>query len=193
MSASLRRDGSPAASLHPRSEARDAPVPCIVLDTLRKQNEVFQWAAPAMSLFRLFAGPLMLFLALASVPARAAGPIDCELRFSMSGWSVFYKHATGIGTVTCDNGQSMKVRISAKGGGLTFGKSSIENGLGKFTEVHAIGDVIGGYAAAEAHAGASKSASARVVTKGPISLALSGKGRGWDGGVAFGNFIISRR
>jgi len=30
------------------------------------------------------------------------------------------------------------------------------------------------------------------VTKGPISLALSGKGRGWDVGVAFGNFIISR-
>ncbi|WP_092409951.1 hypothetical protein [Dokdonella immobilis] len=136
---------------------------------------------------------LIATLAVAGSAAQAAGPIDCELRFSMSGWSIFYKRATGVGTVTCDNGQSMQVRISAKGGGLTFGKSSIEGGLGKFTEVYAIEDIIGGYATAEAHAGASKSASARVVTKGPISLALSGKGRGWDLGVAFGSFIISKR
>lgn len=133
-----------------------------------------------------------LMLAVLSAPAFAAGPIDCELRFSMSGWSAFYKHATGSGTVTCDNGQSMKVNISAKGGGLTFGKSEIDNGIGKFSEVYNIEDIIGGYATAEAHAGAVKSASARVVTKGPISLALSGKGRGWDVGVAFGNFIISK-
>jgi len=140
--------------------------------------------------------PLMfssfLMLAALSAPALAAGPIDCELRFSMSGWSAFYKHATGSGTVTCDNGQSMKVSISAKGGGLSFGKSEIDNGIGKFSEVYNIEDIIGGYATAEAHAGAVKSASARVVTKGPISLALSGKGRGWDLGVAFGNFIISK-
>jgi hypothetical protein len=140
--------------------------------------------------------PLMvsgfLMLAALSAPALAAGPIDCELRFSMSGWSAFYKHATGSGTVTCDNGQSMKVSISAKGGGLSFGKSEIDNGIGKFSEVYNIEDIIGGYATAEAHAGAGKSASARVVTKGPISLALSGKGRGWDLGVAFGNFIISK-
>jgi hypothetical protein len=131
-------------------------------------------------------------MASGATTAYAAGPIDCELHFSMSGWSAFYKHSTGTGTVTCDNGQSMKVKISAKGGGLTFGKSRIDNGLGKFTEVYAIEDIIGGYATAEAHAGASKSASARVVTKGPISLALSGKGKGWDIGVAFGNFIISK-
>jgi len=127
----------------------------------------------------------LMFLLMASAQA---APIDCELRFSMSGWSVFYKHSTGSGTVTCDNGQTMKVKISAKGGGLTFGKSRIDDGIGKFTEVYAIEDIIGGYATAEAN----KSASARVVTKGPISLALSGKGRGWDVGVAFGNFIISR-
>ncbi len=144
---------------------------------------------------RSFAGfaVAVILMASASTPAQAAGSIDCELHFSMSGWSAFYKHSTGTGTVTCDNGKSMKVKISAKGGGITFGKSSIENGLGKFTEVYAIEDIIGGYATAEAHAGANKSASARVVTKGPISLALSGKGRGWDLGVAFGNFIISRR
>jgi len=149
-----------------------------------------------LEVFTMTRFPLMvssfLMLAALSAPALAAGPIDCELRFSMSGWSAFYKHATGSGTVTCDNGQSMKVNISAKGGGLSFGKSEIDNGIGKFSEVYNIEDIIGGYATAEAHAGAGKSASARVVTKGPISLALSGKGRGWDLGVAFGNFIISK-
>lgn len=164
----------------------------IVLDATRKQNEAFRATDFAMRLPCFLLAPVLAGAMLAN-SAHAAGPIDCELRFSMSGWSVFYKRSTGVGTVTCDNGQSMKLRISAKGGGLTFGKSSIENGLGKFTEVYAIEDVIGGYATAEAHAGASKSASARVVTKGPISLALSGKGRGWDLGVAFGNFIISKR
>lgn len=140
-----------------------------------------------------FSKSVALMFAMVALPARAAGPIDCELRFSMSGWSIFYQQASGIGTVTCNNGQSMDVRISAKGGGLTVGKSTIDDGLGKFTEVYAIDDIIGGYAAAEAQAGADKSASARVVTKGAISLALSGTGRGWGVGVAFGNFYISRR
>ena len=130
-------------------------------------------------------------MSLLMAPAQAA-PIDCELRFSMSGWSVFYKHSTDSGTMTYNNEQTMKMKISTKDNGLTFGKSRIDDGIGKFTEVYSIEDIIGGYAAAEAHAGANKSASARVVTKGPISLALSGKGRGWDVGVAFGNFIISR-
>lgn len=134
-----------------------------------------------------------LLFGFASAPTFAAGLIDCELRFSMSGWSAFYKQSSGEGTVTCSNGKSMKVKISTKGGGLTFGKSTIEDGIGKFTEVYNIEDIIGGYATAEAHAGATKSASARVVTKGPISLALSGKGRGWDLGVAFGSFIISKK
>ncbi len=134
-----------------------------------------------------------LLLAAGSSTALAAGPIDCEMRFSMSGWSAFYKRVTGTGNVTCSDGTSMKVKLTAKGGGLTFGKSAIEDGIGKFSEVYAIGDIIGGYATAEAHAGAAKSASARVVTKGPISLALSGKGRGWDVGVAFGSFHIEKR
>jgi hypothetical protein len=46
---------------------------------------------------------------------------------------------------------------------------------------------------AEAEAGAVKSAKGQVVTKGPISLALSGTGEGWEVGVAFGKFQILRR
>jgi hypothetical protein len=136
---------------------------------------------------------LAVLLVAATPEARAVGPVDCKLHFSMSGWSAFYKTLSGSGTVSCDNGQRMAVDIRSKGGGLTFGKSRIENGIGEFSGVRDIHDIPGTYAAAEAHAGAGKSAHAQVVTKGDISLALSGKGEGWDLGVAFGNFIISGR
>lgn len=136
---------------------------------------------------------LAVLLVAATPEARAVGPVDCKLHFNMSGWSVFYKTLSGSGTVSCDNGQRMAVDIRSKGGGLTFGKSRIENGIGEFSGVRDIHDIPGAYAAAEAHAGAGKSAHAQVVTKGDISLALSGKGEGWDLGVAFGNFIISAR
>ena len=136
---------------------------------------------------------LAVLLVAATPEARAVGPVDCKLHFNMSGWSVFYKTLSGSGTVSCDNGQRMAVDIRSKGGGLTFGKSRIENGIGEFSGVRDIHDIPGAYAAAEAHAGAGKSAHAQVVTKGDISLALSGKGEGWDVGIAFGNFIISAR
>ena len=136
---------------------------------------------------------LAVLLVAATPEARAVGPVDCKLHFSMSGWSAFYKTLSGSGTISCDNGQRMAVDIRSKGGGLTFGKSRIENGIGEFSGVRDIHDIPGTYAAAEAHAGAGKSAHAQVVTKGDISLALSGKGEGWDLGLAFGNFIISAR
>ena len=37
--------------------------------------------------------------------------LDCKLRFSLSGWSAIYKHATGTGIVTCADGSSMNVAI----------------------------------------------------------------------------------
>ena len=121
-----------------------------------------------------------------------AGDVDCKLRFTMSGWSAFYKRADGTGTVTCSNGQSMAVKLQARGGGLTAGKSTIRNGVGEFSGVQSIDNVLGSYASAEAHAGAVKSAKGQVVTKGEISLALSGTGEGWDLGIAFGKFTIKR-
>ena len=134
-----------------------------------------------------------LLFAVAATPAQAAKDIDCQMRFSLAGWSAFYKTASGEGTITCSNGDTLRVTIEAKGGGLTFGKSEIHNGLGKFTEVYDIEDVLGVYASAGAHAGAAKSAEAQALTKGPVSLALSGRGTGWDLGVAFGKFTIRRR
>jgi hypothetical protein len=142
---------------------------------------------------RLATTALALLLASAwAAPASAAGPIDCKMTFNLAGWSAFYKTASGTGTVTCDNGQSMSVKIRAKGGGLTFGKSKITNGTGEFSGVYNIEEVLGTYATSEAHAGASKSSKAMAMTKGNVSLGLAGKGEGWDLGVAFGKFVIER-
>ena len=134
---------------------------------------------------RLAAAVLLLLC-----PLAAAAEVDCEMRFSLKGWSAFYKTASGTGTVSCSNGQRMSVRIQSKGGGFSFGKSSIEGGVGEFSGVHDISEVLGSYATAEAHAGAVKSAKGQVMTKGEVSLALSGTGRGWDLGVAFGKFTL---
>ena len=131
-------------------------------------------------------------LLLAAAPA-SASDIDCKLSFDLSGWSVFYKTSSGTGVVTCDNGQRLAVRISTKGGGISFGKSRIENGTGEFSGVDDIRDVLGSYATAEAHAGAVKSSKAQVMTKGEVSLALAGTGKGWDIGFAFGKFVIEAR
>jgi hypothetical protein len=140
--------------------------------------------------------PVLLFALVGSSMiggAAHAAAVDCKLRFTMSGWSVFYKRADGTGTITCNNGQSMGVKLSARGGGLTAGKSTIRDGVGEFSGVQSINDVLGSYASAEAHAGAVKSAKGQVVTKGEVSLALSGTGEGWDLGVAFGKFTIKRQ
>ena len=118
--------------------------------------------------------------------------VDCTMTFTLSGWSAFYKTAHGSGTVTCEDGSSAPVKLKATGGGLTFGKSEIVNGHGKFTDVHGINDVFGSYASARAHAGVAKSAEAQVLTKGEVSLALSGTGSGVDIGIDFGKFTISR-
>ena len=136
---------------------------------------------------------LLVAGALTSAPAQAANTITCKMKFSLSGWSAFYKTASGDGTVHCSNGQTLPVHISAKGGGLTFGKSTLNNGKGEFSGVHDIKDVLGSYANAEAHAGAGKSSGAQAMTKGEVSLAISGTGEGWDLGIAFGKFTIEAR
>ena len=135
---------------------------------------------------------VLMVSTLGATAAFAAGAkVDCEMTFTMKGWSAFYKTASGEGVIKCDNGQSMNVKLSAKGGGLTVGKSTIEDGHGKFSEVASMSELLGSYAAGEAHAGAVKSAQAQVMTKGEVSLALSGTGRGWDLGIAFGKLTIS--
>lgn len=137
-----------------------------------------------------FTVTLLAVAMIAAVPMQAG--TRCEMTFTMSGWSAFYKTSSGTGTITCDNGQKAKVKLSAKGGGITFGRSKIKDAIGKFTEVDSISDLFGSYGQGEAHAGAGKSAKASVVTKGDISLAIAGKGTGVDVGIAFGKFTIEK-
>jgi hypothetical protein len=129
----------------------------------------------------------------AAIGNTAQAKADCKLKFTIKGWSAFYKRSDGTGTITCTNGQSMRVRLRARGGGPTVGHSEIKNGTGEFSGVDDIRELLGTYISAEAEAGAEKSAKAQVVTKGPISLALSGTGEGWTVGAAFGKFQILRR
>ena len=120
------------------------------------------------------------------------GTMTCKMTYSLTGWSIFYKHVSGSGTVTCSNGQRMSVKLSAKGGGLTAGKYKVTNGFGEFSGVRNIGDVLGTYVSAGADAAAGKAGTAQAMTKGDVSLALSGTGEGWNLGVAFTGFTISR-
>ena len=118
--------------------------------------------------------------------------VQCRMTFSLKGWSAFYKTAKGTGTITCDNGEKARVRLKATGGGLTFGKSEIVGGTGRFTGARNLEELLGSYVQSEAHAGAGKSADAQAMTKGEVSLTLVGKGRGVDIGFAFGKFTIER-
>ena len=132
-----------------------------------------------------------LALALSAGTAQAASAsLDCKLDFSLTSWSLVYKHVEGDGVVRCENGDSMPVRLVARGGGLTVGKSKIEDGHGSFTDIHRITDVLGNYAQAEAHAGLVKSGGASVLSKGDVQLALAGKGEGVDIGVDVSKLTI---
>ncbi|MBI2214358.1 MAG: hypothetical protein HYU52_11990 [Acidobacteria bacterium] len=126
----------------------------------------------------------------------ATGPLlastDCELRYKLDSWSLLYKEAKGHGVVSCDNGQWSPVRINARGVGLTVGKTKIVDGKGDFSDVSHIGEVFGTYVQAEAHAGVLKAGEASVLTKGPVSLAQAGTGRGINLGVDVSRMTIKK-
>jgi hypothetical protein len=126
----------------------------------------------------------------AAPQARAARDIGCRLDYQLTGWSLLYKHTTGNGRVSCDNGQSMPVRVSAKAVGLTAGKWKVDHGQGRFTDVRNIREVFGRYAQASANIGMVKSGEAQVLSNGPVSLALAGAGAGVNIGVDIGAFRI---
>ena len=140
---------------------------------------------------------LLVALALSGLEARAddekneASGSTCSMTFSLKGWSAFYKTAKGEGTLTC-GGQSMKVKITAKGGGISFGKQEVVDGTGRFFNAKSVADCLGSYAQSEAHAGAGKSADAQALTKGDVNLTLTGTGKGVNVGFAFGKFTIEK-
>jgi hypothetical protein len=140
---------------------------------------------------RFVGSVLMIVLLCLGAPAAHGQMTKCKMEFTLSGWSAFYKTASGSGTVACDNGQKAAVHIRTKGGGLTVGKSKIV-GHGTFSEVSNVSELLGSYAAAEAHAGAGPSSGAQAMTKGSVSLELTGTGQGVDLGFSFGSFTITR-
>jgi len=142
---------------------------------------------------RVLATALLAAMLLAASGAQARdGSMTCKMQYTLTGWSVIYKHAEGNGTVRCSNGQSMAVKLSAKGGGLTVGKYKVHNGFGEFAGVRSIDDVLGTYASAGADAAAGPGVTSQAMTKGDVSLALSGTGEGVNLGVAITGFTISR-
>lgn len=136
---------------------------------------------------------LLLSLIAVAPAGGAATTTVCQMDYTLKGWSAFYKTSRGSGTITCDNGQTARAKISAAGGGLTAGKSQVRDGHGKFSEVADIKELFGSYASATAAAGAVKSSEVQALTKGEVSLALAGTGTGIELGVSFGKFKITRR
>jgi hypothetical protein len=136
----------------------------------------------------------MSFTALLAPVASADdnGKKNCDMTYSLKGWSAVYKTAKGEGMITCKSGETAQVEISVKGGGLTFGKSEIYNGKAEISGVNSINDIFGSYATASAHAGVVKEGAVEVMTKGDVSLALAGSGEGVDVGIDFSKFTISR-
>lgn len=123
---------------------------------------------------------------------QASSDVSCEMTFTMKGWSAIVTKSEGQGTVTCGNGQRADVVLSVTGGGLTFGRTNIDDGKGVFSGVTDMSEIFGSYAQAEASAGAVESVSAQALTKGHVSLAITTKGSGWSLGVSGAKFSIQR-
>lgn len=131
-------------------------------------------------------------LSLGVASTAQAKPTKCHIRYSLKGWAVVYATASGSGTITCDNGQTAKVSLKSKGGGVAFGEEKVVEAEGAFSDVNDISELFGHYAAVDANAGEGKEADSQVMTKGPVSLALAGKGKGMEVGISFGDFDITK-
>lgn len=85
---------------------------------------------------------LFMALMLTVAASASAAKTKCEMSFTLKGWSVIYKSYDGQGTITCDNGQKARVAIRARGLGLTAGESKVREGVGRFSEVSSINELI---------------------------------------------------
>lgn len=132
-----------------------------------------------------------LFLLTSHSSVQSASEIDCTMNFTLESWSFIYKKGDGKGVIKCDNGKTYPIKIETHGAGLTLGKSKLK-GIGHFSKVTDVNEVFGNFATAQAHAGIHESGRAQVLTKGDVSLSLTATGKGFNAGVSFGNFKISR-
>ena len=139
--------------------------------------------------------PALLALAagtLIASPSHAAAMLKCTMRFDLASWSILYKHASGTGTVSCSDGSHLKVKLTANGGGLSVGKSTIKGGKANFSEVRSIDETLGTYAAATASMGLPKNGEAQVMTKGEVNMSLAGAGKGFGLGVTLGGMTLEK-
>lgn len=135
---------------------------------------------------------LPLALATGCLAAGESPSFGCELSFTSKEWSLVYARARGEGVVFCDDGSSMGVNITAKGIGVTVGKWKITDGRGRFSDVDDIRKVLGTYFALSGEIGLVKSGTTRLLSKGNVSLALAGSGKGVNVGIAIGELTISK-
>jgi hypothetical protein len=134
-----------------------------------------------------------MVLAVAPMMLSAAeSHVDCNLRFTAGQWSPQQAAVTGAGMLTCTNGSAMPVMVGASGPGIAAGRWSITDGRGAFGRVARIEDILGSYAAIEGDIGVSAAGTVQALTKGKLSLRLSGKGQGFSAGIAIRDFSISR-
>ena len=69
----------------------------------------------------------------ASQTASAAdADLSCKLHYSLTGWSLIYKHSTGAGTIRCENGQTLRVHVAAKAIGLHSRQMADRRRQGRF-------------------------------------------------------------
>lgn len=137
---------------------------------------------------------------------------DCHMIFTLRGWSALYKNTTGTvtvghpptsrraprsrktttgsGTVTCANGQTLRVNLTVRGGHGSVGKYELGDGYGVFNNVTDIDQVFGTYGRAATRGVAVKGAHASAMAKGDIALVISGGGTGWNVGTGFPSFTI---
>ncbi len=128
---------------------------------------------------------------LAKAPDSKKGPVKCTMDFSLKSWSAFYKSAKGEGVISCSNGQKSAVKLRGHGGGITFGKYNLPDGIGTFTPVGKIQDLYGKYAEVGGEAGAGKAAMGHALSKDDITLNIKGKGTGGGFGFDFSGFSIT--
>jgi hypothetical protein len=114
------------------------------------------------------------------------------MTYHLSGFSLVYKQYDGVGNISCSNGEHATVSLASKSIGFTIGKSEID-GTGTFSAVKNLNEIYGSFVSLEGDAGATGSVDGQVLTRGEISLALGGQGRGVDIGVTIGALTISPR
>jgi len=130
---------------------------------------------------------LLFFMSFSSAHAE-----NCNIQYTLKGWAAFYKTYEGTGTVSCPSGRSVKVNLSLKGGGFTFGAYEITNGKGFLRGINKMEDIYGGSFMMDGDAGFGKVVEGRWAPRGVRTRTFSGKGTGYNLGFALGSLRITK-